>query len=305
MTGLPEIEEATVEDLEAAAALTALVYPFDLGSVAAWRHRIAVEPERARRLMLKAMDGGTLVGWGSGVLDTHTTTAGVAWAAATVHPDHRGRGLGAALAATAEEHVLGHGATVLRSGSLDEEPARRLATGLGYRNTGVQRISRVDLSALPPAPPPPAGVEVRSFDEVGPEAVHPVDAAVTLDVPEDVTWDDMPYDSWLEEFWKSPTLSRHASVAAVVDGRVAAITMLHLEPASGRGENDITGTLPQYRGRGLARLVKHHSLERAAALGITQVFTLNDETNAAMLAVNTRLGYRAYSARLAWLKEVS
>jgi GNAT superfamily N-acetyltransferase len=305
VSALPAIEQATVEDLEAAAALTALVYPFDLGSVAAWRHRLSVEPERARRLMLKGAVGGELVGWASGVLDTHTTTAGVAFLAATVHPEHRGRGLGAALAAAVEEHVLAQGATILRSGSLDEEAARRLATGRGYRTTGLQRISRVDPTALPPAPPPPAGVEVRSFAEVGPEAVHPVDAAVTLDVPEDVPWDDMPYDSWLEEFWESPTLSHEASCVAVVDGEVVAITMLHLEPASGRGENDITGTLAAHRGRGLARLVKQHSLERAAALGITEVFTVNDETNAAMLAVNTRLGYRPYSARLAWLKEVS
>jgi len=135
--------------------------------------------------------------------------------------------------------------------------------------------------------------------------VHPVDVAVTLDVPEDVPWDDMPFESWLKEFWESPTLSRDASVVAVVDGEAVAVTMLHLEPASGRGENDITGTLAAHRGRGLARLVKHHSLERAAALGITEVFTLNDETNAAMLAVNTKLGYRPYASRLAWLKEIA
>ena len=144
-----------------------------------------------------------------------------------------------------------------------------------------------------------------SFAEVGPEAVHPVDVAVTLDVPEDVPWDDMPFDSWLEEFWESPTLDHDASIAAVVDGEVVAITMLRTERTSGRGENDITGTLAAHRGRGLARLVKHHSLERAAALGITEVFTHNDETNAAMLAVNTKLGYRPYASRLAWLKEIA
>ena len=305
MSGLPEIEEATAEDIEAAVRLMALVHPDDLGSPAAWHHRLAVEPERAHRLMLKATREGELVGWGSGVLDTHTTTAGVAFVAATVHPDHRGRGLGGALAAAAEEHVLSHGATILRSASHDDEPARRLATRHGFRNTGVQRISRLDLTTLPPAPPPPAGVEVRSFDEVGPEAVHPVDVTVTMDVPEDVIWDDMPYDSWLREFWESPTLDRDASMAAVVDGEVVAITMLRTERTTRRAENDITGTLAAYRGRGLARLVKHHSLARAAALGIAEVFTFNDETNAAMLAVNTRLGYRPHSQRLSWLKELS
>ena len=45
--------------------------------------------------------------------------------------------------------------------------------------------------------------------------------------------------------------------------------------------------------------------QRAAALGIAEVFTFNDETNAAMLAVNTKLGYRPHSQRLSWLKELS
>jgi len=302
---LPEIAEATLDDLEAGVALTALVYPDELGSVAAWRHRLAVEPERAHRRMLKATAGGHLVGWAAGALDTHTTTAGAAFVNASVHPAHRGRGLGGALAAAAEAHVLAHGATIIRGSSFDEQAARRLATGLGFRNTAVRRISRLDLTTLTPAPPPPAGVEVRSFAEVGPEAVHPVDVLVTMDVPEDVVWDDMPYEPWLREFWESPTLDHDASTAAVVDGEVVAITMLHTERTRGRAENDITGTLPAYRGRGLARLVKHHSLERAAALGIAEVFTFNDETNAAMLAVNTRLGYRSHSQRLAWLKQIS
>jgi len=305
VSDLPEIEEGTADDTEAAVELMARVYPDDLGSAAAWRHRLAVEPERARRRMLKATVDGTLVGWAAGVLDTHTTTAGVAFVNAAVDLDHRGRGIGGALIGAALEHVLAHGARIVRSASVDDEPARRLAARHAFRNTGVQRISRVDLTTLPPAPPPPAGVEVRSFAEVGPEAVHPIDVAVTLDVPEDVVWDDMPYDSWLREFWESPTLDMDASVVAVVDGAAVAITMLRTNRESGRGENDITGTLPAHRGRGLATLVKHHSLARAATLGVRDVFTFNDETNAAMLAVNTKLGYRPHSQRLSWLREIS
>ena len=305
MSDRSQIEPATIDDIEAAVRLIALVNPQDLGSAAAWHHRLAVEPERARRLMLRATAEGALVGWGTSLLDTHTTTAGVAYVSATVHPDHRGRGLGGALAAAAEAHVLGLGATVLRSTSHDGEPERRLASRHGYRNTGVQRISRVDLATLPPAPPPPDGVELRPFTEVAPEEVHRVDTLVTLDVPEDVPWDDMPYDSWLGEFWASPTLDREASMVAIVDGEAVAITMLHTERERGRAENDITGTLQAYRGRGLARLVKHHSLERAAALGITEAFTFNDEANAPMLAVNTSLGYRPHATRLAWLKELA
>jgi surface antigen len=46
--------------------------------------------------------------------------------------------------------------------------------------------------------------------------------------------------------------------------------------------------------------MKTHSLHRAAELGATVAATENDETNAAMLAVNTALGYRPSSRRVEW-----
>ena len=305
MSGLPAIEDASLGDLPGAAALMNIVHDDHLTSLAAWRHHIESEPARAQRRLWKATAAETLVGWSSAALDTHTTTPGVAFVGATLHPEHRGRGLGTALLRAAEQHALAHGARILRAGSRDEEAARRLATRFGYRHTFTERISWLDLTTLPPAPGPPDGVELRSFDEVGPEAVHRVDATATLDVPEDVPWDDMPFEQWVREFWESPTVDRELSMAAVVDGEVVSITMLRVDRESGRAENDITGTLPEYRGRGLARLVKHASLHRAARLGITDVFTSNDETNAGMLAVNTALGYRARSCRLSWRREIS
>jgi GNAT superfamily N-acetyltransferase len=64
-----------------------------------------------------------------------------------------------------------------------------------------------------------------------------------------------------------------------------------------------TGTLPEYRGRGLALAVKLASLRWAAARGVTRVFTSNDETNAPMLAVNRRLGYRPVGRGVEYLAE--
>jgi hypothetical protein len=39
-----------------------------------------------------------------------------------------------------------------------------------------------------------------------------------------------------------------------------------------------------------------------AGLGVTTVYTGNDETNAPMLAINRRLGYRACSTMSTWTK---
>ncbi len=302
----PEIEEATLDDLPGAVALMNVVHDDTLFTVNGWRHAIESRPARGRQRLFKAVADGHVVGWASSGLDTHTSTEGAAFVGATVHPEHRGQGLGRALLDAAEQHVVAIGATLLRAVSRDEERARRLATGRGYEQTFVQRISMLDPRTLTDEPARPAGVELRSFAEVGdPEQIWHVDTTATIDIPGDDTWDHLPFDEWRREFWESPTLDRDASVAAVVDGAVAAITMIHVDVETGRAENDITGTLPEYRGRGLARLVKLESLRRTAAKGVTTVFTENDETNAPMLAVNTRLGYRPHSTRLSWKRTVT
>jgi RimJ/RimL family protein N-acetyltransferase len=64
-----------------------------------------------------------------------------------------------------------------------------------------------------------------------------------------------------------------------------------------------TGTLREYRGRGLALAVKLATTRWAAEHGITQISTDNDETNAPMLAINRRLGYKPVGRRVEYLRE--
>ena len=93
-------------------------------------------------------------------------------------------------------------------------------------------------------------------------------------------------------------------MAAFVDGRLAAITLIRIDRPSGRAQNNLAGTLREFRGRGLATLLKSHSLRRAAELGVTIAITDNEEANAPMLAVNLRLGYRPFARRLTWERVV-
>ena len=87
---------------------------------------------------------------------------------------------------------------------------------------------------------------------------------------------------------------------AFVGDDLAALTMIRIDVPSGRAQNNVTGTRQAFRGRGLARLLKTHSLHHAAGLGVTIAITDNDESNAPMLAVNTKLGYRPFARRLEW-----
>ena len=122
---------------------------------------------------------------------------------------------------------------------------------------------------------------------------------VSQDIPNE-TFEHLPLEEWKSEFWRSPILDDDASLAAFVDGRLAALTMIRIDRPSGRAQNNLAGTLREFRGRGLATLLKSHSLRRAAELGVTIAITDNEEANAPMLAVNTRLGYRPFARRLTW-----
>jgi RimJ/RimL family protein N-acetyltransferase len=50
-------------------------------------------------------------------------------------------------------------------------------------------------------------------------------------------------------------------------------------------------TLPEFRGRGLAKLVKAAALHRAAEAGVHGAYTANYDGNTPMIAVNEWLGY--------------
>jgi GNAT superfamily N-acetyltransferase len=108
------------------------------------------------------------------------------------------------------------------------------------------------------------------------------------------------FEAWRDEFWRSPLIDQAASLVAFVGDDLAAMTMIRVDTQSGRAQNSATGTRRAFRGRGLARLLKTHSLHCAAGLGATIAITDNDETNAPMLAVNTKLGYRPFARRLEW-----
>jgi GNAT superfamily N-acetyltransferase len=90
-----------------------------------------------------------------------------------------------------------------------------------------------------------------------------------------------------------------ASVAAVIDDRPVAFSVLRV--GSGRrAVNAMTGTLRDYRGRGLGLLAKRATLVNAAKRGVVFVSTDNDETNGPMLRVNEKLGYRPAGSTLRW-----
>jgi len=135
---------------------------------------------------------------------------------------------------------------------------------------------------------------------VDPRTAYTADTIASLDEPSDSPLDSVDYDQWLEEVWNSPSVDRSLSVGAMAGEEMAAFTVV--ETAGDRMWSGMTGTIPAYRGTGLAKLVKSVALRRAAAAGITSAYTSNDDENGPMLAVNNWLGYRRVQTELGLLK---
>ena len=235
-----------------------------------------------------------------------TSEPGVGWIHVDVHPDHRTGGLGTALLEVAEAHASEIGVTKLLGHARSDEATRAFAIAHSYTQTGFAEILSIDPGTIE-APIPPNGVELRAYSTFvdDPTPIHHVDATAFLDEPGEANFDVMPYDYWLQRFFRHPSLAHEACMVVLVDGVAVATTMLHIDPSSGRGMNNGTGTLPEYRGRGLATLAKRASLACAAELGCTVVYTGNDATNAPMLAINRKLGYRPWTTELSWSKALA
>ncbi|MGW2784581.1 N-acetyltransferase family protein [Streptomyces populi] len=211
-----------------------------------------------------------------------------------VDPERTGRGAGSLLARTAEERLAALGATRLHTWVLDEPGNRAFAEKRGYRAARSAHFLRLDLAngTLPPLQPPPDGVELRTGADFAddPRPLFRLDAETLRDEPGDVEREFTDYEAWLTETWRHPLLNHELTSVALVDGRPAAFSAAHTDDGTRYG-TAMTGTGRAFRGRGLAKLAKNHSLHRARAAGFTEAFTGNDTGNGPMLAINEWLGY--------------
>ncbi len=165
----------------------------------------------------------------------------------------------------------------------------------GYEPKRSARFQRLDLAggSLPPRQELPPGVELRTGTDFAddPRALFEADAEVTADEPGDIAAELDDYEDWLTNVWRHPAFDQGLTSVALVDGRVAAFSA-----ATTDGERTylsaMTGTLREFRGRGLAKLAKNDSLHRARAAGYTDAYTSNDTGNGPMLAVNQWFGYQ-------------
>ncbi len=282
-----EFRPYTDADADGCVAVGRAAVPYTLQDVRVWRHRLAAAPAQSGLAGWVALEEGRIVGSAHAFLAWWAGRKDSGWLMLHVDPSAARRGIGTRLAQLVEGHLQELGARDVRAHT--DETHLAFAERLGYEVASRKRISAVDPRTVrgEPAVPvvPLADIENR-LDEL-----YRLDLETTKDMPNEGAF-TMPFEQWTKDVWEDPLLSREGSFAAVVDGRIAGATNLRVSAA--RAGSGFTGVLRDFRRRGIATAVKTASLRWAAKHGVEWAHTFNDDTNAAMLRVNERLGYRPW-----------
>jgi GNAT superfamily N-acetyltransferase len=285
------------DDAAQVAALLRALSPASVQSAESLRHRKSSEPERARRRSWVAVESGDVVGFATAYFQWFGGEVGKGRIWVGVREDRRLRGIGTELWETAVSHLRDARKLTVE---VDDDPAGlRFVETRGFNRYDAEVISSLDPRACDAEPRSREGFRVVALGEVRDRdrelfefygaagGIPPGDPANRVTLTE-----------WRRFILLNPLLDDEASVVVVdEEDRIVSLSWLLVDRAGRRAENEWTATLPQLRGRGLARLAKVASVRSAARHGITEIVTGNDPDNLPMLELNRRLGYRQLFVR--------
>jgi len=213
-----------------------------------------------------------------------------------VVPEHRRHGVGSAMLEAAREHAARIGLERIW-GRIDATDTGSL--GFAERNglieSGRERISVLELTDAPSPAPPPPGVTVVSLAQ-RPDlirAAYDVHSGCLPDMPTPMLAE--PFHEWVSRTLEGPGALPAAAMVALAEHAVIGQAALALEGDEGTAEHLLTCVRRDWRGRGVAGALKSAQIAWARQAGIERLVTSNDAPNAAMLAVNRRLGYQVVS----------
>lgn len=230
-----------------------------------------------------------------------------------VHPEARGRGIGAALYRELLARVRARGARELRTMLTDrpqDAPGRAFLERRGFRPVWERYESRldthdVDLGRFDDllAGVAAEGVELHSIASLAADPqrdrqLWELDWRLFQDVPLGTPPTRKPLEVWVRQELEDPTFAPELSYVAVRPGLNDSLTgpyvgysTLWRNPA-GFYCIGMTGVRREDRGRGVAKALKVAAMRALAASGGGEIRTFNDKPNAAMLTMNRALGFR-------------
>lgn len=233
------------------------------------------------------------------------------YAEVTVHPDAARRGIGTRLAQTLEGHLRDRGAREVLAGAYETCPhALRMLEARGFAEAmrfldNVLTLDTFDPAGWVAERALPGGVRAVSLADLSAEvgedaalrAFHAGFAEARADVPRNGEASPLSLEDLRQRLSGPGYFPQGILLAVTAEGEVVALSELWTEPTDPARLNiGLTGTSRAWRRQGLALALKLRGLELAQARGVREIWTGNATTNAPMLALNTRLGFRPRSA---------
>lgn len=198
-----------------------------------------------------------------------------------VHPDHRGRGTGAALLAR-----VAHDGDLTAWSHGDHPAAAALAARHGWsRDRELWVMRRPGTLDLPPLSVPD-DVRVRGYRDTDAADLVAVNAAAFAHHPEQGAMDLDNLARRMAEPWFDPA---GLLVAEDDDGMLGFHWTKQHSPTL--GEVYVVGIAPGAQGRGLGTLLTLAGLHHLAAVGAREVLLYVEADNSAAVAVYSRLGF--------------
>lgn len=307
-------------DYEAAVAVENATFPEYPGTAAEWRHWDAAREARhhlERHLVLDASGRAVALGSAShmpSMYHPRRLSLGV-----SVHPEHRHRGIGAALYDHLRASIAPMDPIGLRGDAREDMPeSRAFLERRGFREVQRDWENHLDLATYDDAPFAgrveaviAGGIRIATLAELlaeDPDAwrpIHEMQDEIGRDVPSPDERTSIDFDAWLRRVVDNPNLMPDGYFVAL-DGPtpVGVSNLWRVQADPTIVETGLTGVRRSHRRRGIALALKLRALDHARSQGFRKVKTWNAHANAGMLAINEALGFQKQPAWITYALEL-
>jgi mycothiol synthase len=203
-----------------------------------------------------------------------------------VHPEHRGRGLGAALLTWAVSRARDAGsARIVQTVPDGDTSAVALLRSRGYEPMVTEWLLEFRMAEEPSVPEPPAGITVRPF-QVGDE--HDVHQVVEDAFDE---WQErrQSYQEWARHTVERPAFAPAMSALAFADGQLVGAALSLDRPDTDEGYIAQVAVRRDHRNRGIARLLLRNAFRASHRRG-WRTCTLGTHSDTGALTLYLRVG---------------
>lgn len=237
-----------------------------------------------------------------------------------IDPALLGQGVGAALYDAIEAEAIACGARELVTEAFADHPrASRFLAARGFREYHRRIDSTLKLARIEPQRIAraideqtdrffPTAIVIASYRQLmdacsdAPHRLYELFNILWQDVPFGITGSNLDFESFVAEELDDSNFVPAGTMVALFGDRWVGLAAL--DRGAGYLLASMTGVVRDWRGRGLARWLKLHTIRYAFDAGTAELRTVNDATNPAILALNRSLGFRPTAIEVRYRKDL-